>query len=74
MKKTRYTWSILIGIMIFHLLAATPAFAYLDPGTGSYILQILIAFVVGALFTIKPFFSKIKAVFARLIGKHGEDE
>lgn len=43
--------------------------AYLDPGTGSIILQALIAGVMGAMFAIKLFWSKIvhgfRAVFSR---------
>jgi hypothetical protein len=33
-----------------------PAYAYIDPGTGSLVLQGLVAFVVGAAFTLKTFF------------------
>jgi len=37
------------------------AFAYLDPGSGSYFFQVLIAAFVGALFTAKVFWQKIKS-------------
>ena len=40
------------------------AHAYLDPGTGSMMLQIVIASVVGALFTLKTFWSQIKNYFS----------
>ena len=40
--------------------------AYLDPGSGSYILQILIASLLGGLFAVKVFWSKIKALLAKL--------
>ena len=43
--------------------------AYLDPGTGSMILQALIAGLVGAAFAIKMFWHKIKSGLARLFGK-----
>jgi hypothetical protein len=36
------------------------AFGYLDPGTGSIIVQVLVAGVLGALFTIKNFYRTIK--------------
>jgi len=40
-----------------------PAHAYIDPATGSLILQGLVAFFVGAAFTLKTFFrEKIKPV------------
>ena len=43
--------------------------AYLDPGTGSMILQALIAGLVGAAFAIKMFWHKITSGLARLFGK-----
>lgn len=33
-------------------------FAYIDPGSGSYFFQILIAALVAALFSIKNFFKR----------------
>lgn len=41
--------------------AFTPreAFAYIDPGAGSYIFQVLIAAGLGAAFTIRSFWRNI---------------
>ncbi len=51
-------------------LGASPAvLAYLDPGTGSMLLQLLIAGILGALFTIKMYWYRFKRFFARLLGK-----
>lgn len=49
------------------VLAAAPAalFAYLDPGTGSYFLQILIAGLMAGLFTLKIYWKKVKSFFRR---------
>jgi hydrogenase-4 membrane subunit HyfE len=44
--------------LFIFLFSGQPIFAYIDPGTGSYMLQIAIAFLVGALFTIKGFWKK----------------
>ena len=45
-----------IGLGALLLLAASrPAHAYLDPGTGSYALQMSVAGVLGALFSLKMF-------------------
>ena len=38
-----------------------PAFAYLDPGTGSMILQLVIGGVAGALVVIKLYWARFKA-------------
>jgi hypothetical protein len=39
------------------------AYAYLDPGSGSFILQILIATLLGSAFLIKTYWKKIIAFF-----------
>jgi hypothetical protein len=44
------------------------AYAYVDPGTGSYILQLFLAALFGALFALKVFWTKIKSAFARVRG------
>jgi hypothetical protein len=38
---------------------------YLDPGSGSYLVQAIIAAVLGGLFYIKSFWRKIRALFSR---------
>jgi hypothetical protein len=44
-------------------LCAAPACAYLDPGTGSFIFQILAASFLGAMATIKIWWSKVAFLF-----------
>lgn len=39
--------------------------AYLDPGSGSFLLQLLIAGLVGGAFIIKGFWGKITGFFRR---------
>lgn len=54
----------LVGVGVFAVcLTATPspAHAYLDPGTGSYILQAAMAALLAAVFSIKLFFKQIRA-------------
>jgi hypothetical protein len=48
---------------VFSVLFVTPALAYLDPGTGSILLQGLFAAVVGGLVTIKLYWAKVKTLF-----------
>jgi len=47
------------------ILIALPqsAYAYVDPGTGSYILQILLAGIIGIPFIIKSKWNKIVLFF-----------
>jgi hypothetical protein len=48
-------------------LAPTRALAYVDPGSGSILIQVVIAAVVGIGVTVKMYWRKIKAIlpFAR---------
>jgi len=45
------------------------ALAYLDPGTGSFIVQIVVAGVAGAAFAIKIFFRQIKNFISRVFSR-----
>lgn len=60
------------GLRLFFILLlifAQNSFAYLDPGTGSYFFQIIIAFILGGILGIKMFWRRItgfvKSLFAR---------
>lgn len=54
---------------LFYLMLPQKAYAYLDPGTGSYILQLIIASLLGASFAIKVFWKSIKTFFANFLSK-----
>lgn len=43
-----------------------PAQAYLDPGSGSFIFQLILGAVLGALVTLRLTFAKIKRFIANL--------
>ena len=53
--------STLALIVVALLLMAEPAHAYIDPGTGSFVIQGIIAAIVGVGFAIKMFWHRIKA-------------
>jgi hypothetical protein len=46
---------------------------YLDPGSGSFLLQILLAALLGSAFAIKMYWKKIKSFFVKT-PKTDEDE
>ena len=52
---------------ILLLLFPKPAFAYLDPGAGSYLLQIIAASFFTALFLFKGWWKKAKEFFLKII-------
>lgn len=55
------------------LLLTQPALAYLDPGTGSYILQLLIGGILGGLFAVALFWKRVMAFIRRLLTKGKTD-
>ena len=46
-------------------MTAPLVFAYLDPGTGSYLLQLTLAGLLGASYAVKHFWSRLKGIFTR---------
>lgn len=61
MKKLVY----LIIFTACSLIFPREVLAYLDPGAGSYVTQILLGIVFGGLVTIKLYWKKIKGFFIR---------
>ncbi|HCR81155.1 MAG TPA: hypothetical protein DIV47_01585 [Candidatus Pacebacteria bacterium] len=60
----------MVLLLLFITLIFPPRVqAYLDPGTGSYITQLLIGSLVGGLYLIKVYFSKIVAFIKSLLQK-----
>jgi uncharacterized membrane protein YGL010W len=70
MRLLRWS-SALLGVSVgcLLLLASDYAYAYLDPGTGSYLFQCLIGAVLAATFALQAFRHKIKAWLSRILGK-----
>ena len=50
---------------LFALNIQSPAYAYLDPGTGSMILQLALAGIAGSLVVIKVYWYKLKSLFSK---------
>ena len=55
----------MLKIIILISLLPTPAFAYIDPGTGSIIISFLVGLFSAAFFYIKTFWMKIKNIFSK---------
>ena len=71
----RFRKSILTILLFLYFYLAIPgnAHAYLDPGSGSYFLQLLLAGLLGATFMIKTFWIRLKGFFVNLFHKSQED-
>ena len=48
--------------------------AYLDPGSGSFLLQLLIAALLGSLFAMRTYWGKIKSFFSRRFSRQKPEE
>lgn len=59
----------LIFLCAIFFLNETPAWAYLNPGTGSYLFQIMFAFLFGLLFSIKIVYKSFKAALKNLFSR-----
>lgn len=67
MKKS----SIKLGICALALLASTPAWAYLDPSTGSMVISAIVGLFASLALAVKTYWYKLKRLFRRG-GKAGE--
>ena len=49
-------------------------YAYLDPGTGSFILQAIVGVVLGALLTLKMYWRKVRDLASGILRKNRNDQ
>ena len=56
-----------VRFMVFAVLVSAwlPAFAYIDPGSGSAIMSLIIGFFVALGLMVKTYWYKLKALFTR---------
>ncbi len=58
------TKKLVAGLVFFSTIGiTTPAYAYLDPGTGSMLVQMLLGGVAGVLVVGKLYWTRIKEFF-----------
>lgn len=63
---------IMILFGIFFALLPLPVFAYLDPGTGSLIIHMIVGALVGVSYTVRVFWANIKSLFRKLFGRKSD--
>ncbi|MDC3053330.1 hypothetical protein OA187_02080 [Candidatus Pelagibacter sp.] len=64
----------LVYIFLFSTLSISSAHAYLDPGSGGSILQIIIAFIAAIGATLSFYWSKFKLFISRLLKKKNKED
>jgi hypothetical protein len=53
----------LIFITVVVLFSSQNSYGYLDAGTGSYFIQIVIGFIAAGIFSLKLFWKRILSIF-----------
>ncbi len=70
MKLNKLNFLIRIALTLGALGFSSNALAYLDPGTGSIILQALLAAIVGSVITLKLYWLRVKSFIASLFSSN----
>ena len=51
---------LIFGISLLHVFTISDAYAYIDPGTGSLAIQVIVGALIGTGITVKIYWYKIK--------------
>ena len=70
-KRKNHTEKILV-VLLGNFIIAAPSHAYLDPGTGSIILQSLLASIAVAFGLVRHYWFQLKSFFAGSSGSSRE--
>ncbi len=65
-EKSQLTITVIFIIVLAALALPRPAYAYLDPGTGSFIAQVIIAGLISVGFFMKTFWVNMKKMAKKL--------
>ena len=70
--KSNSILAILLICCCLLIFSANTAYAYLDPATGSMIVQAVIAAVAAISVSIGIFWSRLRSFFGRLLGRKND--
>ncbi|HTW92622.1 MAG TPA: hypothetical protein VMH22_13080 [bacterium] len=65
-RRNRPVVPVLVLVLLISPVMLQLAYGYLDPGTGSYIVQLLVGGLLGGLFAIGIFWKRVLAFVKRL--------
>jgi hypothetical protein len=72
-RSRRPTFPIIALAVLISPILLQLAYGYLDPGTGSYILQLILGSLLGGLFAVGLFWKKVIAFVKRLFTPRKHD-
>ncbi len=55
------------------LVVTEPASAYIDPGSGSYLFQIIAAGAIGAAYSLRLYWDRVKSFVSGIVAKKSEN-
>jgi len=57
---------LIFGISLLHVFTISDAYAYIDPGTGSLVIQVILGALVGVGITVKIYWYKLKGFISNI--------
>jgi hypothetical protein len=69
--RSRFVWFTLF-LLYFGVVSAPSAQAYIDPGSGSFIFQVLIGGLLAGAVAVKHFWRRIVSFFSRHRSSRGQ--
>lgn len=73
MKHQRILRNAVVWAVLLLVVCAQHAHAYIDPGSGSYVLQLILAGLLGAGVAVRIYWKRIRASVLRVLsGRQGE--
>jgi hypothetical protein len=73
-RRNRTFPPLLVLLLLISPVTLQLAYGYLDPGTGSYVIQFLIGGLLGGLFALGMFWRRVLAFFKRLLRRGSDKE
>jgi len=70
----KFFLGMLVAAVLCLVFPVESAHAYLDPGTGSYVLQLVAASLLGGLFVFRTFWGRIKDFLVRLFSRRSRHQ
>ena len=71
MKQSRYPLLLIMFLILYGF--SQSAFAYIDPGTGSIFLQLMLGGIAGAVVVLKLYWHRLIGIFRRDSQTESED-
>jgi len=73
-KITGITFPLFTLVLLFRGLFVSDAYAYIDPGSGSMFIQVIVGALVGVGIAIKLYWEKIKFKFSIMRSSKSKNE